>query len=248
MPRKSKNSTKRNSNQFELLDDEDDGTNDNDQRSRSPSETDTAIRPRTAPITKEIRRPESEIDECRPGANEDSLARIETLLKRVEERAERAEKRVESLEEFIRNELFPRVASPPESATPNAPHQQQQQHLPPSPPPSPVPGPLPGIGLDVSRVLDSDIREGNAGTIRRRANAALENLGVTCLGVNSKGNGRFRLLFRETDVDKVRQNDTWMRTHFDKGTLYGEQWYLYGLIEPIVGLRRMISDAPCLGG
>ncbi|KAM4058177.1 DDE superfamily endonuclease [Hirsutella rhossiliensis] len=78
----------------------------------------------------------------------------------------------------------------------------QQQHLPPSPPPSPFPGPLPGIGLDVSRVLDSDVKDGNAGTIRRRANAALEKLGVTCLGVNSKGNGRFRLLFRESDVDK----------------------------------------------
>ncbi|KAM4067830.1 DDE superfamily endonuclease [Hirsutella rhossiliensis] len=224
MPRKSKNSTKRNSNQFELLDDEDDGTNDNDQRSRSPSETDTAIRPRTAPITKEIRRPESEIDECRPGANEDSLARIEALLKRVEERAERAEKRVESLEEFIRNELFPRVASPPSPPLEmrlisNSNSTCHLRHHP------PVPGPLPGIGLDVSRVLDSDIKEGNAGTIRRRANAALENLGVTCLGVNSKGNGRFRLLFRETDVDKVRQNDTWIRTHFDKGTLYGEQWY-----------------------
>ncbi|KJZ71496.1 hypothetical protein HIM_09135 [Hirsutella minnesotensis 3608] len=42
------------------------GPRDKDKRPRSPSETDTAIRPRTAPITKEIRRPESEIDECRP--------------------------------------------------------------------------------------------------------------------------------------------------------------------------------------
>jgi hypothetical protein len=37
--------------------------------------------------------------------------RIETLLKRVEERAEKAEKRVEALEEFIHNELFPRMGT-----------------------------------------------------------------------------------------------------------------------------------------
>ncbi|KJZ69937.1 hypothetical protein HIM_10675 [Hirsutella minnesotensis 3608] len=243
MPRKSKNSTKRNSNQFELLDDEDDGTNDNvtcgiivANSTSAADVTRTSARgrplkptlqfdPEPRPSRKKSAVPKAKSTNADPNVNEDSLARIEALLKRVEERAERAEKRVESLEEFIRNELFPRVASPPESATPSAPHQQQHQHLPPSPPPSPVPGPLPGIGLDVSRVLDSDIKEGNAGTIRRRANAALEKLGVTCLGVNSKGNGRFRLLFRETDVDKVRQNDTWIKTHFDKGTLYGEQWY-----------------------
>ena len=45
------------------------------------------------------------------------------------------------------------------------------------------------------------------------------------MGVNSKGNGRYRLLFREADVDKVRQNDAWIKSHFNKGTMYGEQWY-----------------------
>ncbi len=45
------------------------------------------------------------------------------------------------------------------------------------------------------------------------------------MGVNCKGNGRYRLLFREADVDKVRRDDSWVKTHFDKGTLYGEQWY-----------------------
>lgn len=43
--------------------------------------------------------------------NGELLLRIETLLKRVEERAERAEKRVEALEEFIHNEVFPRMGT-----------------------------------------------------------------------------------------------------------------------------------------
>ncbi|KAM4062411.1 hypothetical protein HRG_011186 [Hirsutella rhossiliensis] len=152
MPRKSKNSTKRNSNQFELLDDEEDGTNDNVACSIVANSTSAADATRTSargrplkptlqfdpeprPSRKKSAVPKAKPTNADPNANEDSLARIEALLKRVEERAERAEKRVESLEEFIRNELFPRVASPPESATPSAPHQQQQQHLPLSPPP-----------------------------------------------------------------------------------------------------------------
>src|SRR5205814_5103745 len=143
-------------------------------------------------------------------ANEDPWARVEALLRRAEERADRAEKRVESLEEFIRNELFPRVASlalPPTPApvlSEPASTTEAPGRLPPSPPPSPAPGPVPGIGLDLSRVQDSAIKDGNAGTVRRRANEALKELGVACLGVNSKGNGRYRLLFREADVDKVR--------------------------------------------
>jgi hypothetical protein len=48
---------------------------------------------------------------------------------------------------------------------------------------------------------------------------------MTCLGVNSKGKGRYRLLFKEADVDGLRRDDSWVRTHFDKGALYGEQWY-----------------------
>ena len=113
------------------------------------------------------------------------------------------------------------IPAPAVSASASATH----QHLPPSPPPSPAPGPLPGIGLDLRRVQDSKIKEGNAGTVRRRANEALKERGVACLGVNSKGNGRYRLLFREADVGKVRQDDSWVKTHFNKGTLYGEQWY-----------------------
>jgi hypothetical protein len=162
----------------------------------------------------------------KPGAttglnsNTDQLLRIEALLKRVEERAERAERRVESLEEFIRNELFPRVAGPI-----SAPAPASRPASPPSPQPSPVRGPLPGIGLDLSRVQDREIKEGNAGVVRQRANEALKERGITCLGVNSKGKGRYRLLFKEADVDGLRRDDSWVRTHFDKGALYGEQWY-----------------------
>lgn len=79
--------------------------------------------------------------------------------------------------------------------------------------------------MDLSWVQDSEIKEGNAGAVRRRANEALKERGITCLGVNSKGNGRYRLLFRESDVDQVRRDGSWMKTHFDKGTLYGVQWY-----------------------
>jgi hypothetical protein len=96
-------------------------------------------------------------------------------LKRVEkraERAERAEKRIESLEEFIRNELFLRVAGPV-----SAPAPASRPASPPSPPPSSVRGPLPGIGLDLSRVQDREIKEGNAGVVRRRANEALKGEG-----------------------------------------------------------------------
>src|SRR5438046_1810404 len=47
----------------------------------------------------------------------------------------------------------------------------------------------------LSRVQDSEMKEGNAGTVHRRANEALKERGITCLGVNSKGNGRYQLLF-----------------------------------------------------
>jgi hypothetical protein len=73
----------------------------------------------------------------------------------------------------------------------------------------------------LSRVAIPEIREGNAGTVRRRVNEALKEKGISYLGVNSKGNGRYRLLFRGDDIDDVRRDDTWLRTHFDKGTLYG---------------------------
>lgn len=79
--------------------------------------------------------------------------------------------------------------------------------------------------MDLSRTQDEEIKEGNASTVRRRANEALKEKDITCLGVNSKRNGRYRLLFREADVDKVRRDDACVKIHFDKGTLYGEQWY-----------------------
>ncbi|KAH9203832.1 hypothetical protein DL95DRAFT_472038 [Leptodontidium sp. 2 PMI_412] len=121
------------------------------------------------------------------------------------------------LRERLRNELFPRIGTTPTANAPSPPWP------PSSPQPSIAPGQIPGIGLDLSRVAIPEIKEGNAGTVRRRVNEALKGKGITCLGVNSKGNGRYRLLFHGDDVDKVRRDDTWLRTHFD--TLYGEQWY-----------------------
>jgi hypothetical protein len=44
--------------------------------------------------------------------------------------------------------------------------------------------------------------------VRRRVNEALKERDITCLGVNSKGNGRYRLLFQGKDVDTVRKDDT----------------------------------------
>ena len=246
MPRNNKNSAKGSSNQFELLDTEDDGTDDNTVGSTSAinatstSNATSAINATSArgrplkrtqpydpesPPRKKSVPAKAKATKTAIETNDDPLLRIEAFLKRVEERAERAEKRVESLEEFVRNELFPRVANPIPAPVEHANAGPTHQHLPPSPPSPPAPGPLPGIGLDLSRVRDSEIKEGNAGTVRRRANEALKERDITCLGVNSKGNGRYRLLFQEADVDKVRQDDSLVKTHFSKGTLYGEQWY-----------------------
>jgi hypothetical protein len=130
------------------------------------------------------------------------LTRVESALLAAEHRAEKAEKRIETLEEFIRNGLFPRINTPPPRARAPPPSP------PSSPPPSVAPGQIPGIGLDLSRVTIPEIREGNAGAVRRRVNEALKERDITCLGVNSKGNGRYRLLFQGKDVDTVRKDDT----------------------------------------
>ena len=163
MPRNNqKNSTKSNSNSFELLSEiEDDGTNENE-ISGTTNATGTSARgrplkrskpynpespPRKKSVSTKAKAPASATSSGAgpSNSNTDQLLRIEALLKRVEERAERAEKRVESLEEFIRNELFPRVASPTPAPAPTA-------VSPPSPSASLGRRALPGIGLDLSRV------------------------------------------------------------------------------------------------
>ena len=142
----------------------------------------------------------------------------------AEHRAEKAEKRIETLKEFIRNELFPRI-NKSSLADPLLPLSPLSSPLPSVPPPSVVPGQIPRIGLDLSRVAIPEIRQGNAGTVRKRVNEALKEKGITCIRVNSKGNSRYRLLFHKSDIDKVRRDDTWLQKHFDRGKLYGEQWY-----------------------
>jgi hypothetical protein len=144
MPRNNRNSAKGNSNQFELLATEEDGTDDNtvgstNATSAAPA-TSTRGRPlkRTQPYDPEsLPRKKSVSTKTKATktaieTDGDSLLRIETLLKRAEERAERAEKRVEALEEFIRDELFPRVGNP--VPAPTEPTSTTHQHLPPSPP------------------------------------------------------------------------------------------------------------------
>jgi hypothetical protein len=49
------------------------------------------------------------------------------------------------------------------------------------------------------------------------------------MGANDMGNGRYRLLIKEVDVDELRRDDSWVTTHFNKGTLYVEQWYPIGI-------------------
>ncbi|KAF2186381.1 hypothetical protein K469DRAFT_687351 [Zopfia rhizophila CBS 207.26] len=117
------------------------------------------------------------------------FTRVKTALVAAEQRVEKAEKRIESLEEFIRNELFPRISTSPSTGLPPSP-----------PPPSSLPlsvalNHIPKIGLDLSRVAVLGIREGNAGAVHRRVNEALYERDIMCLKVNSKGNRRYRLLF-----------------------------------------------------
>lgn len=160
MPRNNKNSAKGNSNQFELLATEEDGTDNNTVGSTNatsaapatstrgqplkrtqPYDPESLPRKKSVPTKTKVMRTAIETDG-------DPLLRIEALLKRAEERAERAEKRVEALEEFIHNELFPRVRNP--VPAPTEPASTTHQHLPPSPPSPPAPGPLPGIRLDLT--------------------------------------------------------------------------------------------------
>jgi hypothetical protein len=202
MPRNNqKNSAKSNSNSFELLSEvEDNGTNEDEISSTTATGAGTSTRgrplkhmqpydPESPPRKKSVStkaRTTAAASSSGTGpsnSNTDQLLRIEALLKRVEEWAERAEKRVESLEEFIRNELFPCVAGP-------APAPILEPTV--APLPSPVSvgqRALLGIGLDLSRVQDKEIKEGNAGVVRRRVNQALRERGITYLRVNDKGNG-----------------------------------------------------------
>jgi hypothetical protein len=92
-------------------------------------------------------------------------SQVESALLSAERRAEKPEQRIETLEEFIRNELFPRANTPPRT---DPLHPPPPPSPPSSPPSSVAPGQIPGVGLDLSRVAILEIKEGNAGTVRRR--------------------------------------------------------------------------------
>ncbi|KAF8846406.1 hypothetical protein BDZ45DRAFT_682538 [Acephala macrosclerotiorum] len=231
MPKNSKNSVNsRKGNSFELLDESDGNDSITVQTTSArgrPLKRTQPFEPNSPPHAKRANSTRATTSQAIPApVDTDQWAQVKALLTRVESallsaerRAERAEQRIETLEEFIRNELFPRVNTPPRTGPPPPPSP------PSSPPPSVAPAQIPGVGLDLSRVAIPEIKEGNAGAVRRRVNEALKGRNITCLGVNAKGNGRYRLLFQGKDIDNVRKDDTWVRTHFDRGTLYGEQWY-----------------------
>ena len=77
---------------------------------------------------------------------------------------------------------------------------------------------------------DYEIKEGNAGVVHRRANKALKKRGITCLGVNSKGKRRYRLLFKEADVDGLRRDNSWLGTTLTRGGCMESSGTLFGLI------------------
>jgi hypothetical protein len=122
-PRNNKNNTTGNSTQFELLATEEEDTVNDTVGSTSA----TCATPATSTRGQPLKRTQPYDPESPPRkksvptktkatrtaivTNGELLLRIETLLKRVEERAERAEKRVEALEEFIHNEVFPRMGT-----------------------------------------------------------------------------------------------------------------------------------------
>ena len=228
MPKNSKNS--QNSNSFELLGeldgDETITVNTTSSRGRVLKRT-QPFEPDSPPHAKRANSTKAAASKSTPIPSDtdqwiqvkDLLTRVETALEAAERRAEKAEKRIEALEDLIRNELFPRINTPQSTVA------QAPPSPPSSPPPTAIPARIPGMGLDLSRTSISEIKEGNAGTVRRRVDEVLKEKGIKCLGVNAKGNGRYRLLFKGKDIDNVRRDDTWLRTHFDRGTLYGEQWY-----------------------
>lgn len=139
--------------------------------------------------------------------------------------------RIESLENLIRDELLPRISSlsTTSSIPTEASSATSSATTPLSPPSSPGPKSvqIPGLGLDVSHCSET-VREFNAGTIRARVNYALKTSGrdIECIGINDKGNGRYRLLFKHAGlVNLVRRDESWLEDQFPGARLYGEQWY-----------------------
>ena len=60
----------------------------------------------------------------------------------------------------------------------------------------------------------------------RCVNKALKERNIICLGVNSKGNGQYWLLFQGKDVNNIQKDNTQVKTYFNRGILYREQQYL----------------------
>lgn len=152
-----------------------------------------------------------------PASSSTPLTEMQQILQIIQQQ----NARIESLESLIRDELLPRLADPSATTKKAAPIPTNQpismeQLFPPKQ--------IPGIGLDLSRCYEY-IRKSNAGVVRSAVNKSLEEIGVKCLGINDKGNSRFRLLFDKKDIDKVRRDDKWLESEFPRARIYGEQWY-----------------------
>lgn len=135
----------------------------------------------------------------------DLLARVETALASAEQRADKAEKRIEALEEFIRNELFPRIGAAPPANPPSPPSP------PATPPPSIAPGQIPGVGLRPEPSHDTGDQGGERGHSAQAGERGPQGEGYKLLRSQFEGNGRYRLLIRYDDIDKVRRDDTLIR-------------------------------------
>ena len=60
----------------------------------------------------------------------------------------------------------------------------------------------------------------------RCVNKALKERNITYLGVNSKGNSQYQLLFQGKDINNIQKNNTQDKIYFNRGILYREQQYL----------------------
>ena len=62
--------------------------------------------------------------------------------------------------------------------------------------------------------------------MRRHVNKALKERDIICLGVNSKGNSQYQLLFQGKDINNIQKDNTQVKIYFNRGILYREQQYL----------------------
>ena len=145
-----------------------------------------------------------------------SLCALKLLL-RLQSSGQTRQTNVSSLREVYTKRAFPKdwcyfpcKSPPPPPSSPSSPR------------PPITPGQILGVGLDLSRVaIPRSRRERGDGT--QVGERGSQGEGHNLFGSQSKRYGRYRLLFHGGGIDEVRRDDTWLRTHFDRETLYREQ-------------------------